>query len=47
MSGSKIIFFNDYFFPVVITECNNRDINIGNSLYINVFKKKLLKVVRP
>ena len=47
MSGSKIIFFNDYFFPVVITECHNGDINIGNSLYINVFKKELLKVIRP
>ena len=40
-------FFKDYFIPGVITEWNNLDINIRNYFPMNVFKKKLLKFIRP
>ena len=40
------IFFNDSFFPAVIAEWNNLDINIQISS-INVLKKDLLKCIRP
>ena len=40
-------FFKDSFFPAVISEWNNLDINIRNSSPINVFKKKLLKFIKP
>ena len=40
-------FFKDSFFPAAITEWNNLDINIRNSSSINVFKKELLKFIRP
>ena len=40
-------FFKDSFFAVVITEWSNLDINIQNSPSINVFKKRLLKSIRP
>ena len=35
------------FFPAVISEWNSVDINIRNSSSIHVFKKELLKFVRP
>ena len=34
-------------FFAVITEWNNLDVNIWNSSSINVFKKELLKFIRP
>ena len=40
-------FFRDSFFPVVISEWNSLDINIRNSSSINVFKKELMKFIRP
>ena len=40
-------FFKDSFFPAVISEWNNLDINIRNTSFINVFKKELLKSTRP
>ena len=40
-------FFKDWFFPAVISEWNSVDINIRNSSSINVFKKELLKFIRP
>ena len=40
-------FFKDSFFPAVISEWNSLDINIRNSSSINVFKKELLKFIRP
>ena len=40
-------FFKDYFIPAVITEWNNLDINIRNYFPMSVFKKKLLKFIRP
>ena len=44
---SRHNFFKDSFFPAVITEWNNLDINIRNSSSINVFKKELYKFNRP
>ena len=38
---SRHNFFKDSFFPAVITEWNNLDINIRNSSSINVFKKAI------
>ena len=40
-------FFKDSFFPAVISEWNSLDINIQNSSSINVFKKELLRFIRP
>ena len=40
-------FFKDSFFPAVISEYNSLDVNIRNSSSINVFKKELLKFIRP
>ena len=40
-------FFKDSFFLVVISEWNSLDINIRNFFCINVFKKELLKFIRP
>ena len=40
-------FFKDSFFPAVISEWNSLNINIRNSSSINVFKKELLKFIRP
>ena len=42
-----IIFFKDSFFPAVISEWNSLDVNIRNSSSMNVFKKELLKFIRP
>ena len=39
-------FFKDFFFPAVISEWNNLDVNIRNSSSVNVFKKELLKFIR-
>ena len=35
------------FFPAVISEWNSLDVNIRNSSFINVFKKELLKYIKP
>ena len=40
-------FLKDSFFPVVISQWNSLDVNIRNSSSINVFKKELLKFIRP
>ena len=40
-------FFIDCFFPAVISKWNSLDVNILNSSSINVFKKELLKFIRP
>ena len=40
-------FFKDSFFPAVISEWNSLNIDIRNSSSINVFKKELLKFIRP
>ena len=40
-------FFKDSFFPAVISEWNRLDMNIRNSSSINVFKKELLRFIRP
>ena len=39
--------FKDSFFPEVISEWNSLDVSIRNSSSINVFKKELLKFIRP
>ena len=39
-------FFEDSFFPAVIIEWNNLDINVRNCSSINVFKKEPLKFIR-
>ena len=44
---SKHNFFKWSFFPAVITEWNNLDINIQNSSFINIFQKELQKRIRP
>ena len=41
----RLLFFKDSFFPTVISEWNS--LNIQNSSSINVFKKELLKFIRP
>ena len=38
---------HNFFFPAVISEWNGLYINIQNSSSINVFKKELLKFIRP
>ena len=40
-------FFKDPFLPALITKWNNLDIYTRNSSLINVFKKELLKFIRP
>ena len=40
-------FRHNFFFPAVISEWNGLYINIQNSSSINVFKKELLKFIRP
>ena len=40
-------FFKDSFFSAVISEWNSLNIDIWNSSSINVFKKELLKFIRP
>ena len=40
-------FFKDSYFPAVISEWNSLNINIRNSSSINLFKKELLKFIRP
>ena len=40
-------FFKNSFFPAVISELNSLNIDIRNSSSINVFKKELLKFIRP
>ena len=42
-----IIFSKIPFFPAVTSEWNSLDVNIRNSFSINVFKKELLKFIRP
>ena len=41
------VVFSKILFPAVISEWNSFDINIQNSSSINVFKKELLKFIRP
>ena len=41
------IFSKTPFFPAVISEQNSLDIDIRNSFSINMFKKELLKFIRP
>ena len=40
-------FLKDSFFAVVISQWNSLDVNIRNSSSIDVFKKELLKFIRP
>ena len=40
-------FFKHSFFPAVISEWNSLDVDIRSSFSINVFKKELLKFIRP
>ena len=40
-------FFQNSFFPSVVIEWNKLDLNIGNSENLFMFKKKLLKFIRP
>ena len=40
-------FLKDFFSPGAISECNILDLNIRNSPSIDVFKKELLKFIRP
>ena len=40
-------FFEDSFFPAVISEWNSLNIDTRNSSFINVFKKELLNFIRP
>ena len=39
-------FFRNFFFPSTVTECNNLD-NIRNSELVSLFKKQILKIIRP
>ena len=43
----KHIFFKNSFFPSVVIEWNKLDLNIRNSENVFIFKKKLLKFIRP
>ena len=43
----KHIFFQNSFFPSVVIEWNKLDQNIRNSENLFIFKKKLLKFIRP
>ena len=45
--NARNTFFKDSFFHAVISEWNSLDENIRNSSSVNVFKKELLKVIRP
>ena len=40
-------FFKNSFFPSVVIEWNKLDLNIRNSENLFIFKKKLLKFIRP
>ena len=40
-------FFQNPFFPSLVIEWNKLDQNIHNSENLNIFKKKLLKFIRP
>ena len=40
-------FFQNSFFPSVVIEWNKLDLNIRNSENLFIFKKKLLKFIRP
>ena len=44
---TKANFFKNSFFPAIILEWNKRDVNIRNSAYCNVFKRVILKFIRP
>ena len=46
-SFDQTYFFQRLLFPAVISEQNSLNINIRNSSSINVFKKELLKFIRP
>ena len=40
-------FFRNFFFPSAVIELNKLDLNIHNSESLNIFKKNLLKCIRP
>ena len=40
-------FFRNSFFPSAVIEWNKLDLNIRNSESLNIFKKRLLKFIRP
>ena len=42
-----MIFFQNYFFPSAVIEWKKLDQNTCNSENLNIFKKKLLKFIRP
>ena len=44
---TKTNFFKNSFFPAVILEWNNLDVNIRNSASCNFFKRVILKFTRP
>ena len=44
---TKTNFFKNSFFPAIIIEWNKTDVNIPNSPFCNVFKKVMLKLIRP
>ena len=44
---TKTNFFKNSFFPAVIMEWNKIDVNISTSASVNVFKRIVLKFIRP
>ena len=42
-----LIFFKNSFFPSSVTEWNKLDPNLRSAASLNVFKKNLLKFIRP
>ena len=46
-SMQKLTFFFNFFFPSVVIEWSNLDISIGNSSLCHLFKKLILKFIRP
>ena len=44
---TRHIFYKNYFFPTTIIEWNKLDHNIRNSSSFNIFRKSILKFIRP
>ena len=47
MPPRHFYFFKNSFLPTVIKECDKIDVNICNSASFNVFKRVILKFIRP
>ena len=45
--STRTVFFKNTFFPSVIIEWNKLNLNVRNSVSLEVFKKSILKFIRP